>query len=437
MFFLRLFCTGLCFGLVFPVWTSVLAKPPTATKKEVVVSKTTSTPDDRASLKAFIELIWADSPAVLERQAQFEAAQARADGADKPLHNPVLALDTEQTDINTSFVDYSQTLDWSNKRGARTQVATQQVKTALADLMQSRQLTAIEALNALSLYYTARDMRKLTLRGSELMKGFKDTMDQRQTAGDVRALDITLAQLAYSEALMRLAASESAMAEAKAAVQAVSDINDAQWPPLPNKLAAPPKYTDEKLLDALPELVVLRSRLAAAKARINIAKSERRIDPTFALRAGREDTENLFGLSVEFPLFIRNNFSAEVVATSQDAIAMEQSYRNAYRRAKARMSGALGRFQNTHQAWRTWVAGGQQAYRKQHDLLQQMWQAGELSATDFLIQAKQNIDTQSAATALQSEFWQAKIAWLAASGQVETWLGLENLGNETNSGESK
>jgi cobalt-zinc-cadmium efflux system outer membrane protein len=70
-------------------------------------------------------------------------------------------------------------------------------------------------------------------------------------------------------------------------------------------------------------------------------------------------------------------------------------------------------------------------------LLDQMWQAGELSVTDYLIQAKQNIDTQEAATALMGEARQAHFAWLAASNQVEDWLGLAPHDLETNSGESK
>ena len=71
------------------------------------------------------------------------------------------------------------------------------------------------------------------------------------------------------------------------------------------------------------------------------------------------------------------------------------------------------------------MSAGQQAHRDQIILLEKMWQAGELTATDFLIQAKQNIDTLMTATSLKGEVWQAAIAWLEASGQVEIWLGIE------------
>ncbi|NOX92559.1 MAG: hypothetical protein GXP18_08965 [Gammaproteobacteria bacterium] len=51
-------------------------------------------------------------------QARVDAAQARSDGADRPLHNPSLGLDAERTDINTSIIGLTQTLDWSDKQGA-------------------------------------------------------------------------------------------------------------------------------------------------------------------------------------------------------------------------------------------------------------------------------------------------------------------------------
>jgi len=207
----------------------------------------------------------------------------------------------------------------------------------------------------------------------------------------------------------------------------------AHWPQLPSELAPPPEQVDSALLQSLPALTVLRSRMESAKARIRLAEREGRADPTIGIHAGREGSETLLGLSLEIPLFVRNNFKAEVRVASHEAVGEELVYRDAHRRAKARLDGSLGRFQNTTRAWRAWVATGQQAHREQMNLLEQLWQAGELTATDFLIQAKQNIDTQVAATTLMGEVWQAAITWLDASAQVEEWLGIAT--QTKNSGE--
>ncbi len=422
---------------MLPVWVGALEyKQAVATAMPLLISDDVEQKTD-TSLQAFIDEVWAQNPTVRRAKAMVEAARARAEGADRPLYNPALALDVERTDINTASLGFSQTLDWNDKREAQTRIAGQGVQAAMAELQAARQGVAVETLDALTRYFTAREMQALALRRSRLMKGFIDTVKKRQAAGDMGALEGTLAQVTYSEALMQQAAVESQVAEAEAALQAVTGLSTAHWPSLPDKLAPPPEQVDMALLQALPTLAVLRSRMDVAKSRVRLAEREGRADPTIGLRAGREDTETLLGLSLEIPLFVRNNFKAEVLAASHDAVAEELLYRDAYRRAEARLEGSLGRFQNTARAWRAWVATGRQAHREQMSLLERMWQAGELTATDFLIQAKQNIDTQVAATLLMGEVWQAAIDWLDASAQVGAWLeGVPLSGAQTkNSGE--
>lgn len=417
----RVLCAGICVCLALPVWASIA--PDYQSTPLSISDKGVQKIDP--SLRGFIEEVWSESPAVQSAQAALDVARENATGADRPLHNPVLELEAERTDINTTAIGFSQTLDWSDKQGAFVNVAQQEVIAAQANLIQVRQRVAVETLQALVDYFTATEMRSLALRRSQLMKGFADTVKQRHAAGDVETLDVTFAQVAYSEALMAQATSEGELATAEAELQAASGKVLTQWPRLPAELAPPPERAELSLLDALPHLAVLRSQVDAAKARIKVAEREGRVDPTFGVRVGREDDETLLGLSVEIPLFVRNNYSAAIRAASYESIEEEQNYRHTYQQAKAQLSGALGRFENSSRAWRAWALTGQQAHRDQVILLEKMWQAGELTATDFLIQTKQNIDTLMTATSLKGEVWQAAIAWLKASGQVETWLGIE------------
>ncbi len=411
MFSKTALCAGLCLCVTLPIWAE------TESAAEVA-----ALPISTPALPAFIQRVWSESPAVQGARAALDAARARAAGADRPLHNPMLELDAEQTGVNTTSLGLSQTIDWSDKRGALVRIADQDVQAAEAQLREIRQHTAAETLGALADLSTAREMRALAQRSSQLMKAFFDTVQKRQAAGDIAALDVTLAQVAYSEALMEQAASESRLAEAEAALQAVTGLTAQSWPQLPENLVPVPQSADPALLDTLPELAVLRSRMEAAKGRIALARKQGKIDPTIGIRAGREESDELLGLSIGIPLFVRNNYREEVRAAAHDAAAAEQAWRDARRRAAARLNAALGRFNSTSHAWQVWRAGGRQAQREQMELLEQMWQAGELTATDFLIQAKQNIDTQATATMLLNEVWQSAIAWLAASGQIEPWL---------------
>lgn len=421
------FWAGVITCLAAPAWATPLTNEIKTPSSSHSHDNSVHDKQSEVALRTFVERVWSENPGLQAAQAAVEAARARADGADRPLHNPALELDAERTDINTTTIGISQTLDWSDKRGALTDIAATEVMAAEAELAAARQRIAVEVLDALAGYLTARDARELALHRSQLMKRFVDTARRRYGAGDMEALEASLAQMAYSEALMQQAASEGKQAEAEAALQAVSGIDASGWPALPAELAPPPEGFDASaLLQDLPELALLRARLEGAKGRIRLAEREGRADPTISVRAGRDDTDTLVGLSVAIPLFVRNNFSSGVRAASSDAVQEELNYRDAYRRAQARMQGALGHFQNSSQAWRAWAIAGQKGHVEQIKLLEQLWQAGELTATDYLIQAKQSIDTQLAATTLTGEVWQAAIAWLAASGQVEEWLGLNN-----------
>ncbi|NOZ53577.1 MAG: TolC family protein [Gammaproteobacteria bacterium] len=424
MVFKKCLLAGILACLILPVWA---VNVPEYKETPLSISRSAVQKVD-PSLQTFIQQVWAESPAIQGAQAAIDAAQARAEGAGRPIYNPALALDAERTGINTTSIGFSQTLDWSNKREAQTRIADREIQAATAALRETHQRVSVETLSALIRRFIADEMQSLALHRSQLMQDFTATVKQRQAAGDMGALDGTLAQVVYSEALMQQAASESELAEAEAALQAatglVLGLDLDHWPQLPRELAPPPQQIDSALLQSLPALAVLRSRMEAAKARIRLIERERRADPTIGVRAGRDDSETLLGLSLEIPLFVRNNFKAEVRVASHEAVEEELIFRDARRRAKARLDGSLGRFQNTTEAWRAWVAAGQQAQREQMSLLEQLWQAGELTATDYLIQAKQNIDTQAAAAVLKGEVWQAAIAWLDASGQVRDWLGM-------------
>lgn len=389
-------------------------------------------------LQHFIQQVWQQSPAVQAAQAAIETAQARARGAGRALHNPSLELETERSDINTTTVGITQTIDWSGKQDVLSQTASLEVTAVHAKLEAVRQQVAVKTLAALADVLAAQAQRDLALMRSQLMKRFVDTVTQRFDAGDTSSLDRALAKVAYSEALIQQATSEGALAEAHAILVAETGLTSEAWPVLPQSLVPPPEeYVAGELLNRLPELKSQQLQWQQAKQAIRLAERQGRADPTIGIRGGREGSENLLGLSLEIPLFVRNNFSAEVEAASKQATEEEFVYRNAYQLAKAKLDSAWGRFHHASRAIKAWIITGQQALADQAALIDQLWKSGELSASDYLIQAKQNIDTHSASVSLIAEVWRAHFAWLEASGQVEQWLGLADHDIEKNSGETK
>ncbi|NOX76347.1 MAG: TolC family protein, partial [Gammaproteobacteria bacterium] len=184
MFLTRVFYAGLCVCSALPVWAD---SAPRHSEAPLLIRADARHSID-PSLQAFIQQVWAESPTVRGAEAALEAARARAEGADKPLHNPALAVEAERTDINTTTFGLSQTLDWSDKRGAFVDIAEQELKAAESGFRETRQRVAVEVFEALVRYFTAHEMQTLAMRRSELMKGFIDAVEQRRAAGDLGAL---------------------------------------------------------------------------------------------------------------------------------------------------------------------------------------------------------------------------------------------------------
>jgi len=380
-----------------------------------------------ADLISLLHSVLGNNPLVLAAQAKLKAAEARKKAADSPLYNPNLDLDYEDASEVTKTLGLSQSIDWGNKRAARTRVAVLQYERAIAQLRSVRQSLALELLNALASYHTAGDLRSIAEQRRNLMKRFLSLTEQRHRAGDLGQVELDLARLAYTEALLRTARLTGLQAQAEQGLLAIAEAGQYQWPLLPKIPAA--SELDSKnpdvLLEALPSLRVIRFQLAIMQARVNVRQGEQRADPTIGLRGGREASDTLVGLSFSIPLFVRNSFSAEVDAANADAIQIEQRVRDSTRRSRARLLSASRRFDLSRAAWDDWMQIGQTSLERQVQLLERLWSAGELSTTDYLVQLKQTLDTRTAAAELRGSLWQAWFEWLAASGKTEYWLGFK------------
>jgi cobalt-zinc-cadmium efflux system outer membrane protein len=377
-------------------------------------------------LSRWVKQVLADNPQVQAANAAVEAASSRERAASRPLFNPELELDAETAETNSAFVGLGQTIDWADKRGARTAVAGYEREAAEAELANIRQMLASELLLALSDYLSALEFRRLSNRRVEIMDRFAHIAERRRKVGDLGQVELDLARLADAEAGLRQARAAAAQADAQRQLAAVLGEVPTQPPALSSQLPKlqPETIPIETLLNELPELRVQRLQIAANRAMVELHARERRPDPTLELRAGREEFDPLVGITLSVPLFLRNSFQAEVDVANADLIQAQQQGLDMHRRAKARLISAAKRYALMRDAWSQWEQAGQVSLERQVELLQRLWQAGELSTTDYLVQLKQSLDTRTSAVDLRGELWRSWFEWLAASGQVDGWLGL-------------
>jgi len=374
----------------------------------------------------FVQSVVDTNPRVRAAQAALEASGAYRDAASRPLYNPELSLDAENADTETRAVGVSQTLDWSGKRKARTAVAESDRLVAEAEYRAARWTVTVELLDGLALHQTGVERVSLAESRRALMDDFATLAKRRFDAGDLNQVELALATLAFTDARIQKATAGTALAEARQAVRNLTPhASPDQWPTLSDRMPVlPASAADSRaLVLALPEVMAAQHQVESASAMVNLRERQRKPDPTVSLAGGRESGENLVGVNVTIPLFIRNRFNHEVVAAMAERRQARQISDDVLQRANARLTSAIERYQLSRTAWGDWELNGQSSLTSQTEQLRKLWQAGEISTTDYLVQLRQTLDVQESALDLRFALWRAWFEWLWASGQVDEWLG--------------
>lgn len=374
----------------------------------------------------FVEAVLASNPRLNASSAAVDSRSALRNAADRPLYNPEVFLEAENAKDDSMAIGISQSIDWADKRGARTAVAESQRLAAKVEYRSVRWHLSTELLSGLAQHQAARDRLNLAEQRQALMQDFADLAQRRFNAGDLAQVELDLAQLSLIDAQIIKATVASKLAEARQSIRnLVPDSVYISLPELSSKFPMLPSSLGEPLdvVRKLPRVLAAQMNVEAAHAGVELRQRERRPDPTITLAGGKEDDESLIGLNLTIPLFIRNNYSNEVVAASADLVEAEQIYADTVQRAVSRFISASERYLNTSEAWSRWEMTGRASLSRQADLLQRLWEAGELSTTDYLVQLRQTLDVRENAMNLWETHWLAWFDWLLASGQLDTWLG--------------
>ncbi len=386
-------------------------------------------------LQQFIQQVIPTHPRFTAAQAELHSVKAQYNAATKAIYNPELELDTEKINIRTSTIGLSQTIDWGDQRGAKTQIAKHQLDAAHARFQQERQQLIRDLLIVSGDYQNKTRLADLSRQRFKLMQDFYAVAQQKYAAGDISQVELDFAQLAYSESVFKNAQILADQVNAEQAFLALygsgSNSNHTSLPDLSinfEEVTIPPDLDAFLLL--LPQMRIVRANVAATKNTITLRESESSADPTIALRSGKEDEESLVGLTLTIPLNVRNNFTAEIVAARKEYLQAEQLAQQAFRDLRRDITTQTRHYQLTRTAWRQWQQSGQVSMNRQLRLLKRLWQAGDLSTTDYLVQIKQNLDTRSAGIELQTTLWSSWLNWLEATAQIESWLQLNDIRNQ-------
>ncbi len=389
--------------------------------------------DSRAptSLQSALAEAWRRHPAVAAADARIAASRARLTAAGRPVYNPEaeFAADDEGPD-RTLTGGMRLTLDLGGKRGARRDAAAARLIRSEAQARLTRRDFARQWITALADVSSTRERVRIGERRLDAVRRFAEIAKKQFAAQDISGLERDLAQLALDEALAEQSTLVSEQAEAQARFRAVGGDPDSTMlatlptTQLPDRI---PAATD---IARLPDLQAAQADMLAAQREIVVAKKNRIADPTVGIRAGtiRYDgrrRDRVAGISVSIPLHVRNSYRADVSAAEADATAAEADVARLRLQLEADQRSAIAGYAAARSAWTQWSASRGTDGDRRGALLEKLLRGGDISPSDFLLQLRQNLDTQLAGAALEARVWRSWADSLAATGQLERWAGLE------------
>lgn len=383
-------------------------------------------------MRQALRAAWQQHPSYRATEAQLAAARARLDAAGQPLYNPELEFSTgDERSERTSTAGVNLTLDVNGKRRARSDAASARVDQAIAEARLRRRDFARQWLTGLADLQAARQRVRTGERRLALVTRFAELAAKQFAADDISGLERDLAQLARDEAQAEQSQLLAEQADAEAQFRSVGGNVEAiasvplstEDLPAPEPLAGDPQ--------TLPEWQAAEAAAKTAERDVQVARRARMADPTIGFYGGRKTYDiggpgdTVYGLTVTVPLFVRNDYRAEVVAAQADADAAQAELARVQLTLDADRRRIVERYAATYTAWNAWKRSRGTDVERRADLLERLWREGELSTADYLLQLRQTLDTQLAGAELQARLWRTYTDYLAATGRLEDWADLE------------
>ena len=350
------------------------------------------------------------------------------DAESQPSYNPDFILNTEDATSQTRAIGVSQTLDWSGKRKARTQVADLNLRYAETEFLSLRQSFTVELLSGLTTYQIKRARYELVLERLHLMNDLVNLAQKRFDAGDISQVELDLVKLAATKVRNNSVTIQTESLEAQEAVRVLTpNIDKTAWPSLPSSIPKLPRNTDlDMLVHQLPEFRMAELYVQINESLTELRRIERKPDPTLSITGGQEDDELAVGLNLTIPLFVRNSFKHEVSAAKAERDESQLMASDVLHRARVRLEISTERFSILRFAWVDWESTSEKSLSRPVDQLQRLWEKGELTTTDYVVQLTETLEVRESALELKESLWQAWFDWLKASGQIDAWFALDS-----------
>jgi cobalt-zinc-cadmium efflux system outer membrane protein len=371
------------------------------------------------------------------------AAIASADTAP----NPVLTLQTMGVSpsagvgpggLRSKAIDSAIRIDQQFERGGKrelrvrnAQFLEQAAREDLSDVRRQLKLAVAQAYYDLLAAQEKREVLRDTLT---LYRQTMDAAERRRKAGDLAGADVARIQVDALRAANDVESAESVLLHAQETLAlALGSVPD------PRRLKAIDPWPDpaeidegaalDALVDARADVRAARARLRAAEEGVRLALSLRTRDVTVGVQAehypqngaNSYGTGNSFGIAVQIPLYLRNQYEGEIRNAEAQQDSARESLQKVRMAARSELAKSRDEARVAAAALRRYDEELLPAAKRSAEAAEYAFRNGAIGVMDVLDARRTRRATELEAAAARADHARALAAWRLAqeSGEKE------------------
>lgn len=359
-------------------------------------------------------------PDIIAANESMNAVFSKTAGSNQPLYNPELTTGYEREgDGNNFVIGINQTIDLWDKKENRIEQRNYSLTAASKRFTYTVEKKTAQALQALIKWQAAKNRSQLAFQQEKELEILLDIVIARKNAGDLGQVDAELTFLNLSQLLGKTA---QVQAEFKVIQSQVKELLP-DWTPETQSypvegLGVTNLQVSEQWISEHPVVLEAKALWQIKKAEAQYALLETKADPTIGLSAGKNDRENIVGVTFSMPLNIRNDYSSNAKAANQQANSEEANFQSIYRKQKYIVKASTDSLISNKKYLNRWLKLMNGRAESSAQLLQKQWQLGDLNTSQYLLALQQRAEGLYAGIELQAQFKLSEVEWLLNVGQL-------------------
>lgn len=360
-------------------------------------------------------------PEVISAKQAMSGDLHLADSLDKAIYNPEFNTEFENEGSENNFsIGINQSLDRTDKRGSRSKQAVFSRIAARANYNLILQDKIAQALTVLINYQTTQEKAQLVLKQESQLESLLGIVKQRANSGDLGQLDAELAYLTLSQKFAQAATVQAQKRRIEAQLTEIIPNWQSENLHLPENIFLEYEKEDAELIvDNHPSVTSAKAQWDVMEMRAELAQKNKKPDPTIGINVGKFANDNLVSVNFSMPLNLRNNFSSEFMAAQQQALAAESNYLNIKRNQFYKVVGSQDVVQEYSNRYRKWNNLMQGRDINSERLLQNQWNIGDISTTEYLLTLQQRTEGLLSGIELEQAYKTAVIQLLLDTAQLK------------------